>query len=194
MDTLQFSRGVTPLDIEMFAFLLPLCDQEKLLHLERNNMEFTDLKAYGAAIDSIRLYGKEGICFIPFACPDALIASISDFILSLEEVDIASSMIRNEAADDANVIFGVAFDPDMEDKMKITIVATGFENKKEDGIAPEETAEASAAGEDEKKTEDVIGSDAASISDDEFNEIISMLKKNRNTEAPKNNTFPGGLY
>jgi nanoRNase/pAp phosphatase (c-di-AMP/oligoRNAs hydrolase) len=52
-------------------------------------MEFTDLKAYGAAIDSIRVYGREGISFVPFACPDGLIAAISDFILSLEEVEIA---------------------------------------------------------------------------------------------------------
>ena len=89
MDTLQFSRGVTPLDIEMFGFLYSRCDHEKLNHLERNNMELTDLKAYGAAINSIRLYGKEGISFIPFFCPDALIASISDFILALDEVDVA---------------------------------------------------------------------------------------------------------
>ena len=47
MDALQFTRGVTELDIEMFAFLFPLCDQEKLSRLERNNMEFSDLKAYG---------------------------------------------------------------------------------------------------------------------------------------------------
>lgn len=89
MDTLQFSRGVTPLDIEMFGFLLPYCDQEKLTYLEHNNLEFPDLKAYGAAINSIRLYGKEGICFIPFACPDALVAAVSDFILELEEVEIS---------------------------------------------------------------------------------------------------------
>ena len=54
MDTLQFTRGVTELDIEMFAFLFPLCDQETLARLERNNMEFNDLKAYGAAIESLR--------------------------------------------------------------------------------------------------------------------------------------------
>ena len=89
MDTLQFGRGVTLADIEMFAFLHPHCDWELLAHLERNNMEFSDLIAYGAAIDSIRLYGKEGICMIPFDCPNALIATISDFILSLEEVEIA---------------------------------------------------------------------------------------------------------
>ena len=50
MDTLQFTRGVTPLDIEMFGFLFPLCDQEVLADLERNNMEFSDLKAYGESM------------------------------------------------------------------------------------------------------------------------------------------------
>lgn len=89
MDTAQFTRGVTVDDIQMFAFLQPLCDQEKLMHLERNNMEFSDLKAYAAAINSIELDGKMGICYIPFSCPDGLIAAISDFILSLEEVEIA---------------------------------------------------------------------------------------------------------
>lgn len=89
MDTLQFSRGVTELDIEMFRFLFPFCDHEKLARLERNNMEFNDLRAYGAAIESIELYDKTGFSCIPFSCPDALIAILADFILSLVEVEIA---------------------------------------------------------------------------------------------------------
>ena len=89
MDTLQFTRGVTELDIEMFGFLFPRCDQEKLSDLERNNMEFADLKAYGAAIESIELYDKVGFSCIPFPCPDALIAILSDFILALIEVEVA---------------------------------------------------------------------------------------------------------
>lgn len=89
MDTLQFTRGVTELDIRIYGFLFPRCDQEKLADLERNNMEFTDLKAYGAAIESIELYEKVGFSCIPFSCPDALIAILSDFILSLIEVEVA---------------------------------------------------------------------------------------------------------
>ena len=38
-------------------------------------------------------------------------------------------MIANEASPDANVIWGVAFDNELEDEMKITIIATGFEKK-----------------------------------------------------------------
>lgn len=89
MDTLQFTRGVTELDIKMFQFLFPRCDREKLADLERNNMEFADLKAYGAAIESIELYDKVGFSYIPFSCPDALIAVLSDFILALIEVEVA---------------------------------------------------------------------------------------------------------
>ena len=89
MDTLQFTRGVTELDIRMFDFLFRYCDQELLADLERNNMEFSDLKAYGAAIESIQLYNKVGFSCIPFSCPDALIAILSDFILALIEVEVA---------------------------------------------------------------------------------------------------------
>ena len=52
-------------------------------------MEFSDLKAYGASIESIELYDKVGFSCIPFSCPDALIAILSDFILALIEVDVA---------------------------------------------------------------------------------------------------------
>lgn len=96
MDTLQFTRGVTELDIEMFAFLFPLCDQEMLARLERNNMEFNDLKAYGAAIESIEVYDKVGISNVPFPCPDALIAILSDFILALQEVEVAVVFSKRE--------------------------------------------------------------------------------------------------
>ena len=87
MDTLQFSRGVTPLDISMFGFLHPLIDQQQLKNMERNNMEFNDLRAYSAAIKNIKIYDNVGFSCIPFSCPDALIATISDFILALEEVE-----------------------------------------------------------------------------------------------------------
>ena len=89
MDTLQVTRGVTELDIEMYRFLFPFCDQRKLSALERNNMELTDLAAYGAAIESIELYNTVGFSWIHFSCPDAMIAILSDFILSLVEVEVA---------------------------------------------------------------------------------------------------------
>ncbi len=55
--------------------------------------------------------------------------------VGLEDVTVASTMIANEAAPGANVIWGVNFDTELEDEMRITIIATGF-NKKPAEEAP----------------------------------------------------------
>ena len=89
MDTLQFTRGVTLLDIQMFGYLFPYINQEKLRSLEINNIEFNDLKSYGYAIHNIEVFGTVGFAEIPFHCPDGLMGIISDFILALEEVEVA---------------------------------------------------------------------------------------------------------
>ncbi|MCM1568732.1 MAG: DHHA1 domain-containing protein [Roseburia sp.] len=96
MDTLQFTRGVTQLDIQAFHFLFPLCNQSKLSRLEHNHIEFQDLKAYGAAIENIQVYGTFGFTAIPFACPDALVATLADFILSLDQVEAAAVISSRE--------------------------------------------------------------------------------------------------
>ena len=88
MDTLQFSRGVTGFDIEMFSFLFSYVDQTLLQELETNNMEFGDLHAYGASIDHIRVFGVVGFSYLDFECPDALVGMLSDFLLSLVEVEV----------------------------------------------------------------------------------------------------------
>ncbi len=54
--------------------------------------------------------------------------------VNLDDVDLAATIISNEASKDANVIWGVSFDPELEDEMKITIIATGFEKKPEDAL------------------------------------------------------------
>ena len=47
--------------------------------------------------------------------------------LTLFEVNEASSIIRESADDDANIIFGAVIDETMRDEMKITVIATGFD-------------------------------------------------------------------
>ncbi len=89
MDTLQFTRGVTGEDIRAFSFLLPLTDKKTLALLEHSQLEFADLRAYGAAIENIRIYGGYGFSRIPFSCPNAMVAILSDFMLSLVEVEVA---------------------------------------------------------------------------------------------------------
>jgi len=47
--------------------------------------------------------------------------------LALSEVNEAASLIREEASDEANIIFGTVIDETLEDELKVTVVATGFE-------------------------------------------------------------------
>ena len=53
--------------------------------------------------------------------------------LSLSEVNEASSIIHQEAAEDAVIIFGAVMDPKMEGKIKITVIATGFPKNEKAG-------------------------------------------------------------
>lgn len=89
MDTLNFSRGVTEEDINAFSFLLPLIDDREMAQLEHKKLGFEDLKAYGAAIENTKVYGHCGFSHIPFPCPDAMVATLSDFLLSLVEVEVS---------------------------------------------------------------------------------------------------------
>lgn len=45
---------------------------------------------------------------------------------ALEDVDRASVLITEGAHPDANIIWGTSFDTDLEDEMRVTIIATGF--------------------------------------------------------------------
>ena len=46
--------------------------------------------------------------------------------LTLMEVDEATSIIFEEAGQDANIIFGAVIDPAMTDEIRVTVIATGF--------------------------------------------------------------------
>ncbi len=138
--------------------------------------------------------GSRGIIISITASPD----------IGMDDIDIASNLVTQEAHEDANIIWGVAFDPELEDTMKVTIIATGFENKSEAAVnfgkaaMPDAGLRMVAAGKIEKgqvvKKESAIAEkaveekkeesdDDAPISDDDFNEIINMLKKGRNNQG-----------
>lgn len=48
--------------------------------------------------------------------------------MSLYEVNEASSLIQEEADEDANIIFGTVIDQNLEDEIRITVIATGFDD------------------------------------------------------------------
>jgi cell division protein FtsZ len=49
--------------------------------------------------------------------------------MSLMEVNEASSIIQEAAHEEANIIFGAVVDPSLQGKVKITVIATGFDRR-----------------------------------------------------------------
>ena len=51
--------------------------------------------------------------------------------LGIREATQATSVIQKEAGDDVEVIFGTVIDEEMEDKLRVTVIATGFDRNEE---------------------------------------------------------------
>ena len=49
--------------------------------------------------------------------------------IGLEEVEQAAAMVQTSAHPEAHIIFGAAIDENLEDEVKITVIATGFDDK-----------------------------------------------------------------
>ena len=47
--------------------------------------------------------------------------------LTIDEVSTVSTMIRDAAGDDAEIIFGTVHDPTLDKELRVTVIATGFE-------------------------------------------------------------------
>ncbi len=104
------------------------------------------------------IQGARGILINITASPD----------IGLEEIDIASTIIEEEAHPDAQIIWGAAFDEKLEDTMSITVVATGFDgdpkdSKKNAKAAPAKTVteapKAEANEESDDDDDDILGKD-----------------------------------
>ncbi len=52
--------------------------------------------------------------------------------VDLEDVENAAEIITEKAHEDANITWGIAFDPDLDDEMVVTVIATGFDSAKKE--------------------------------------------------------------
>ena len=48
--------------------------------------------------------------------------------MDLEDVETAASLVQEAAHPEANIIFGATFDDTLEDEIRVTVIATGFED------------------------------------------------------------------
>ena len=63
--------------------------------------------------------------------------------LTLDDVETAAGIVQQEANPEANIIFGATWDNSFEDEMRVTVIATGFEQKETEEEKPAEGSKVS---------------------------------------------------
>ena len=106
--------------------------------------------------------------------------------IGLDEIETASSMITAQAHEDANIIWGAAFDETMEDEMSVTVIATGFAThdgspapaapKRESAPAAAKTSSAPSAYAAPKEQSPAAESNPI-VDDSDFVDIMSIFNK-----------------
>ena len=86
---------------------------------ENRAIEATQQAISSPLLEEATIQGAKGVLINITGGPD----------LTLFEVNAASSIIRESADDDANIIFGAVIDESITDEMKITVIATGFDKE-----------------------------------------------------------------
>jgi len=83
---------------------------------ENRAIEATQQAISSPLLEEATIQGAKGVLINITGGPD----------LTLYEVNTASTIIREAADEDANIIFGAVIDENLRDEMKITVIATGF--------------------------------------------------------------------
>lgn len=126
----------------------------------KDKAEMAAKMAMSSPLLETNISGAKGIVVNITASPD----------IGLDEIDNAVAMITSEAQPDATIIFGAALDPSLEDEMKITLVATGFEADKK-AADKKRTMQAAETAKSDDKVE--INEDS------DIKDIIDMLNRGR---------------
>ncbi len=84
---------------------------------DRRALEAVQMAIANPLLEDISISGARGIL---------MNITASAATLSMEEVDQASTLIYEEAHDDANIIWGTVFDENMGDEIRVTVIATGI--------------------------------------------------------------------
>ena len=77
-------------------------------------------------LDDVSITGARGV----------LINITGGMDLAIDEVTQISSIIQEEAGDEAEIIFGAVHDPELEGKIRVTVIATGFDTAADEKVIP----------------------------------------------------------
>ena len=111
--------------------------------------------------------------------------------IGLEEVETAANLVQEAAHPDANIIFGAAFDDSLEDELRVTVIATGFDEKDEPaamGAKPfsaagakveEQQRAASPAAQYQARAAPAPEPEKAAVSDDDWDILERIFSRKR---------------
>ena len=100
--------------------------------------------------------------------------------MGLEEVEQAASLVQDAVHPDALTIFGATFDEELDDEMRVTVIATGFADAE-----PEPTPAAPAANQAAQapqplnETQGETAESAAAEADRSFEEILKIFNRDK---------------
>jgi cell division protein FtsZ len=77
-------------------------------------------------LDEVSIAGARGV----------LINITGGLDLAIDEVTEISSIIQEGAGDEAEIIFGAVHDPDLDGKIRVTVIATGFDSVADEKVIP----------------------------------------------------------
>lgn len=93
---------------------------------ENRALEAAERAIANPLLDGVSMTGAKGV----------IISIIGGEDMKLLEVDEAANHIRGLVDEDANIIWGSAFNPDLEGKIRVSVVATGIDNAGQPQAAP----------------------------------------------------------
>ena len=103
---------------------------------ENRAVEAAEKAISSPLLEDISIHGARGVLINITASPD----------VTLQEVNEAAELIHAEAHEDANIIWGMVIDPNLEDKVRVTVIATGFGDRASDDTTVTMTQVAMAPG------------------------------------------------
>lgn len=130
-------------------------------------------QAISSALLETTIDGATGVIINVTASPD----------ITLEDIDQASSMITQKAAENANIIWGAVINEDMKDEISVTVIATGCGGSNDNSEAfPTTSPDISSLSDTGSippvtPVAPVVEAESSSDDDDSFYDIMSIFNK-----------------
>jgi len=141
---------------------------------ENRALEAAEQAIANPLLDGVSMQGAKGV----------IISIIGGEDMKLMEVDEAANHIRDLVDEDANIIWGSAFNPDLEGKIRVSVVATGIEQGASASVPRAAPASLSDARAPKRPALELTGENALSETDEESSDSFRSATQNRVPKIP----------